>query len=430
MKLYTAYIFVRRGPELNKAKRKLFNSIICVICVLSLGIGAVGISNFAKDKEPEEVETVNDSVEVKKDNLQINAKAAALMDAATGTVIYEQNAHDELPFASVTKIMTMLLTMDAVKAGKAKLTDQVNISEYASSMGGSQMYLEMGESHTLEELLQGIAIVSANDACVAVSEYIAGSEEVFVEKMNKKAQELKMMDTHFENTNGLPVAGHVSSAYDIGVMGCALLKYDEPKEWFNTWQKDIQIGLPGKEKSFTLTNTNKLLKQYKGANGVKTGFTQEAGYCLCASATREDTTLVAVVLGAETAKIRNAEVAKLLDYGFANYQSKVLAIKGQKMKTIKLDKGEPYHISAVTEKDASAFIEKGNEDGITYKVKISNNISLPLKKGDRVGVMTIYDKDKKISEVNLVSDQDAKKVSFVTYCDRKVKNLFSRKEKK
>lgn len=415
---------------MNKVKRKLFNSIICSICILSLGMGVAGISNLAKDKEPAEIETVNDNVEVKNENLSLNAKAAVLMDAATGTVIYEQNAHEELPFASVTKIMTMLVTMDAVKAGKAKLTDQVNISEYASSMGGSQMYLEMGESHTLEELLQGIAIVSANDACVAVSEYIAGSEEVFVEKMNKRAEELKMMDTHFENTNGLPVAGHVSSAYDIGVMGCELLKYDEPKEWFNTWQKDIQIGLPGKEKTFTLTNTNKLLKHYKGANGVKTGFTQEAGFCLCASATREDTTLVAVVLGAETSKVRNAEVAKLLDYGFANYQSKVLATKGQKMKTIKIDKGEPYRINAVTASEASAFIEKGSEDGITYKVKIDKSISLPLKKGDQVGTMTIFDNDKKISEVKLVSDRDAEKASFATYCNRKVKNLFSRKEKK
>lgn len=415
---------------MNKAKRKILGSVICFICILSLGIGAAGISNLTKDKEPAEIETVNDNVEVKNESLSLNVKAAVLMDAATGTVIYEQNAHEELPFASVTKIMTMLVTMDAVKAGKAKLTDQVNISEYASSMGGSQMYLEMGESHSLEELLQGIAIVSANDACVAVSEYIAGSEEVFVEKMNKRAEELKMMDTHFENTNGLPVAGHVSSAYDIGVMGCELLKYDEPKEWFNTWQKDIKIGLPGKEKSFTLTNTNKLIKHYKGANGVKTGFTQEAGFCLCASATREDTTLVAVVLGAETSKIRNAETAKLLDYGFANYQSKVVAAKGQKMETIRLDKGEPYRINAVTESKACAFVEKGNEDGITYKIRIDKSISLPLKKGDQVGTMTIFDNDKKISEVRLVSDRDAEKASFGTYCSRKVKNLFSRKEKK
>ena len=248
-----------------------------------------------------------------------------LIDADTGEVLFEQDAHKELPPASVTKIMTMLLALEAVEDGKVKLSDEVVVSERAASMGGSQMYMEAGEVHTLEELLSGIAIVSANDACVAVSEYIAGSEEVFVEKMNKRAQELGMRDTHFVNTNGLPVTDHYTSAYDIAVMSRLLLQHEETQKWFTTWQTTIKVGLPGKEKEFGLTNTNKLIKQYPGANGIKTGFTQEAGYCLSASATKENTTLIAVVLGAQTSGIRFSEVSKLLNYGFANYSSVTLA---------------------------------------------------------------------------------------------------------
>ncbi len=192
--------------------------------------------------------------------------------------------------------------------------------------------MEIGAVHTLEEMLRASPSFSANDACVAVSEYIAGSEEVFVEKMNQRAKELGMRDTHFVNTNGLPVAEHYTSAYDIGLMSRLLLKHEHTQKWFNTWQTTIKVGLPGKEKDFGLTNTNKLIKQYPGANGIKTGFTQDAGFCLSASATKEDTTLIAVVLGAQTSKIRFEEVSKLLNYGFANYSSVTLADQGQKIK--------------------------------------------------------------------------------------------------
>ncbi|MGN0659006.1 MAG: D-alanyl-D-alanine carboxypeptidase family protein [Emergencia sp.] len=259
---------------------------------------------------------------------------------------------------------------------------------------------------------------------MALAEYVAGSEEVFVEKMNKRAGELGMRDTHFVNTNGLPVTDHYTSAYDIAVMSRLLLQYPQTREWFTTWQTTIKVGLPGKEKDFGLTNTNKLIRQYPGANGIKTGFTQEAGYCLSASASRDETTLIAVVLGAETSKIRNEEVARLLNYGFANYASVTLAEEGQRMKKVKVDKGEPYQFQAVTGSRATAFVKKGEEKSVAYKVRIDSNLKLPLKKGDKVGTLDVYCGKEKKSSCDLLCDRDVKKASFFTYYIRKIQNLF------
>lgn len=414
--------------------RKNRKRALCMVCALAIcvGGGIMGVKHFSNPQEPVVLETVSDTLtaagapseDEKNANLKLDVKAAVLIDADTGKVIFQQNAHKELPPASVTKVMTMLLAMEAIEDGKVKLTDQVTISERAASMGGSQMYMEVGETHTLEELLQGIAIVSANDGCVATAEYIAGSEEVFVEKMNKRAQELGMRDTHFVNTNGLPVTDHYTSAYDIAVMSRLLLKHKETQKWFNTWQTTIKVGLPGKEKDFGLTNTNKLIKQYPGANGIKTGFTQEAGYCLSASAERDGTTLIAVVLGAKTSPIRNAEVAKLLNYGFANYASVTLAEEGQRVKKITVDKGEPYILHAVTGEKATAFVKKGQEKETSYKANIPKNLKLPLKKGDKIGTLDIYCGDEKLGSCDLVADRNIDKASFFTYYIRKIKNLF------
>jgi len=381
----------------------------------------------SSDEDGEAAETAASAATDEGDGSRLNlaAKAAVLIDADTGTVIYQQDAHKELPPASVTKIMTMLLAMEAEAAGKVKLTDQVTVSERAASMGGSQMYMEPGEVHTLEELMQGIAMVSANDACVAVSEYIAGSEEIFVEKMNQRAEALGMRDTHFVNTNGLPVADHYTSAYDIAVMSRELLKHEKTKPWFTTWQAEVKVGLPGKEKAFGLTNTNKLLKAYPGACGIKTGFAQEAGYCLSAAASRENTTLIAVVLGAESSKSRTEEISRLLNYGFASYATVTLAEKGEKVKEVRIDKGDPYLFRAVTAEKAVAFVEKGGEKSVKKKVIIEKNIRLPLKKGGKVGVMEIYSGEKKLGSCTLVSDRRIEKADFLTYYIRKIKNLFS-----
>jgi len=403
---------------------------VCAVMVCGCG-GILGAKYWTAAQDPVVLETVSDQLgsEAAEDtaatpDFNLGVKSACLMDADTGTVIYQQAAHKELPPASVTKVMTMLLAMEAEDAGKVKLTDQVTVSERAASMGGSQMYMEPGEVHTLEELLQGIAMVSANDACVAVSEYIAGSEEVFVEKMNQRAEQLGMRDTHFVNTNGLPVADHYTSAYDIAVMSRELLRHEETRAWFTAWQSTIKVGLPGKEKEFGLTNTNKLLKAYPGTCGIKTGFTQEAGYCLSAAAVKEETTLIAVVLGAESSKSRTEEVSKLLNYGFATYGTVTLAEKGEKVREVQIDKGEPYHFYAVTAEKAAAFVKKGEEKSVKKKVVIEKNIKLPLKKGGKVGRMDIYSGKEKIGTCMLVSDRGIEKADFLTYYIRKIKSLF------
>lgn len=409
-------------------KRVIVTCFACIICAC----GIMGVKYFSNPQDPVTIETVSDSLadagepskEQKGANMDLAVKGAVLLDADTGKVLYEQNGHKELAPASVTKVMTMLLACEAIEAGKIKLTDKVTISERAASMGGSQMYMEVGETHTMEELLEGIAIVSANDACVAIAEYVAGSEEIFVERMNARAKELGMRDTHFVNTNGLPVAEHYTSAYDIGLMSRLLLKYPQTQKWFNTWQTTIKVGLPGKEKDFGLTNTNKLIKQYPGANGIKTGFTQEAGYCLSASATKEGTTLIAVVLGCETSKIRFEEVSKLLNFGFANYASVTVAEKGQKMKKVRLEKGEPYIVNAVAAEKATVFVKKGDEKKASCKAVVDKNIKLPLKKGAKIGRLDVYCGKEKVGSFDLLSDKSVEKVSFVTYYIRKIKNLF------
>ena len=391
-------------------KKVLVTILGCAVIMF----GSIGISSVLVKQKPIVLETVNDQniTEDKNPAFEVAAKAAILIDADTGKVLFQKNSHEELPLASVTKVMTMLLVMEDVEKGKINLTDEVTISERAASMGGSQMYMEVGEKHTVEELLKGVAMASANDGCVALSEYVAGSEEIFVERMNEKAKELKMNDTHFVNTNGLPVADHYSSAYDIAVMSKELYKYEETHKWFETWQDTITVGLPGKEKEFGLTNTNKMIKQYQGCNGIKTGFTSDAGYCLSASATREETHLIAVVLGAETSQVRNKEVAKILDYGFANYKTEVIAEEKEVMEEITIERGNPQKIKALSKGRVTVLSEKGNADSITSEVVINKKITLPITKGDEVGKLVVYEDEKEIGEYSLVSNSDVKKASF------------------
>ena len=286
------------------------------------------------------------------------------------------------------------------------------------------MYMEVGETHTVQELLKGVAMASANDGCVALAEYVAGSEEIFVERMNEKAKELGMRDSHFVNTNGLPVAEHYSSAYDLSIMSKELYKYEETRKWFTTWQDTITVGLPGKEKEFGLTNTNKLIKQYQGCDGIKTGFTSDAGYCLSASATRGDTHLIAVALGCETSDIRNQEVSKILDYGFANYETHIVAEKGEAIEKITVERGNPQKVEAVADERITALVEKGGAGNITTKVKLEDKVSLPLVKGDEMGVLEVYRNEEKIAEYSLVAAGDVNKASFRQMVSRFFKKIF------
>lgn len=407
-------------------RKKLIST--CVGVALILG-AFVGVSRFLPKQESivideskqsslsamgNAVETVEDAPleDEKEGPFEVAAKGAVLIDASTGQVLFQQDSHQELPLASVTKVMTMLLVMEAVEEGKITLEDEVTISERAASMGGSQMYMEAGEKHTVAELMEGVAMASANDGCVALAEYVAGSEEIFVERMNQKAEELGMRDSHFVNTNGLPVADHYSSAYDIALMSQKLYEFEETHTWFTTWQSTITVGLPGKEKEFGLTNTNKLIKQYDGCNGIKTGFTSEAGYCLSASATRGETHLIAVALGCETSAIRNAEVSKMLDYGFANYETVVIAEKGQSMENVIVEKGTPEEIEAVTAEKITALVAKGEKDSVTSKAVISDKVPLPLKAGQEIGELVLYQEEEKIASYPLVAAEAVEKATF------------------
>ncbi len=407
---------------MNLKKKIIITAAGCaaILCAFA------GVGHFLPRQEPIELETVSDEVpaEEEKAPFEVAAKGAVMVDADTGQVLFQQNAHDELPLASVTKVMTMLLVMEAVDEGRIDLTDEVTISQRAASMGGSQMYMEAGETHTVEELLKGVAMASANDGCVALAEYVAGSEEIFVERMNKRAEELGMRDTHFVNTNGLPVADHYSSAYDIAVMSMELYKHEKTREWFTTWQDTITVGLPGKEKEFGLTNTNKLIRQYQGCNGIKTGYTADAGYCLSASATRENTHFIAVVLGCETADIRNREVSKILDYGFANYQTHVVAEKGDVFEEIDVQKGTPRKVRAVTKDRITVLVGKGQTDSVSTKTSIGEKVKLPLVKGDEVGKVTVYNGEEKVGEYVLVADGDVNKASFGQLVSRFFDGLF------
>ncbi len=410
-------------------KRRILS--VCLCGAVTAGAIA-GLSQILPKQAPiiidkSTVETVTDvPVSRPEAPFEVAAKGAVLIDASTGEVLFEQDSHTQLPPASVTKVMTMLLVMEAVQDGKIHLEDRVTISEHAASMGGSQMYMEAGEMHTVAELMEGVAMASANDGCVALAEFVAGSEEIFVEKMNQRAAELGMRDTHFVNTNGLPVADHYSSAYDIALMSQKLYEFEETHQWFTTWQSTITVGLPGKEKEFGLTNTNKLIKAYEGCNGIKTGFTSEAGYCLSASATRGDTHLIAVALGSETSKIRNAEIAKLLDYGFANYETAVIAEEGQIMGTVLIEKGTPTSVSAVTTEKITVLTGKGQKDKLKTEVTISETVPLPLEKGQEIGKITLYDEEEKLAEYPLVAAAPVEKASFRELVSRLIQKTAGR----
>lgn len=354
---------------------------------------------------------------------EIQARSAVLMDADSGKVLFAQSAEEELPPASVTKVMTMLLILEGVEQGRISLDDAVTVSENAASMGGSQMYLEPGEKHTVEELLMGVAMVSANDACVCLAEHLCGSIEIFVEKMNSRARELGMKNSNFVNTNGLPAENHYSSAYDIAVMTSELLNHESSHEWLTKKQAIVKIGLPGKEKDFELINTNKLLYQYEGALGVKTGFTQDAMFCLSGAAERDGMRLVAVVLGAETSAVRFAETKKLLDYGFANYDSYVVAEKGQCQRKYKVAKATPEKVTAVPAKDCAVLIKKGEENSIKTKVEMKGNLKPPIKKGKQVGELVVYQKGIEIDRFPLIADKALRKANLWERVTRWFKGL-------
>jgi len=361
--------------------------------------------------------------EVYAGSFEIDARAAILIDEATGKILFEQNIHEAFPPASITKIMTMLLSMEALCNRKISLEDEVVISRNASSMGGTQLYLEAGEIKTVEELMKGIAIRSANDASVAIGEHISGTEETFVKKMNQRAKELGMKNTLFINTTGLPAEGHVTSVYDISLMSRELLKHKEVHRWLTTWIDTVTVGRKGSIQE--LVNTNRLIRHYEGATGIKTGYTRDAKHCLSASATRNSTTFIAVVLGAPTSAIRFSETAKLLDYGFANYKTVIIARKSDEMGIVNINKGNLVEINAVVSEDFKVLVKKEDSDKIEKSILLVNIIDAPILAGDKIGEIIIKLNNEEIGRADIVAEMDVKKASFLNIISRMFEKFVS-----
>jgi D-alanyl-D-alanine carboxypeptidase (penicillin-binding protein 5/6) len=355
-------------------------------------------------------------------DLTPSAKSAILMDADTGTIILEKNGDEQLPPASITKIMTMLLIMEAIDQQKIRMEDKVRTSEYAASMGGSQIFLQSGEEMSVKEMLKGIAMASGNDASVAMAEKIAGSEEAFVQMMNERAKQLGMIHTHFVNCNGLPAADHYSSAHDIAIMSRALLQHPQITEFTGVYQDYLRKDSAS---PFWLVNTNKLVRFYSGADGLKTGFTAEAKFCLSATAKRDGLRVVAVVLGEPNTKTRNAEVSKLFDYAFSQYMSYSLIKTGESLGNFKVSKGTISTVPLIAKHPYSILLKKGAAStGIRHELQLQPKLKAPIEAGQSIGKIVVYKGDQMLKEFPLESPVQVKKANWWVLFKRTISHVF------
>lgn len=339
--------------------------------------------------------------------VDVKAKSSVLMCIDTGEIIYENNAYEHLSPASVTKLMSMLLVLEAIDSGKISLEDEVTATEEATKMGGSQIWLEVGEVMTVNDLLKAVVVASANDACVALGVHIAGSLTGFVKMMNDRALELGLQNSNFENCTGLDdtTKNHYSCAYDLGVIACEVMKHPIVTEYSTIWLDSLRNG------KTELNNTNKLINKYDGITGLKTGTTSNAGFCLCATASRDGLNLVAVVLGSETSEDRFNSAANLLDFGFANYQLIVPEIDEKQITEVKVKNGVVKKIKPDYSDSEKILVKKG-EGEISYKYEICETIDAPVLKGDKMGKITIYAGENIIKTVNLTSGENIDKITF------------------
>ncbi|WP_405083582.1 D-alanyl-D-alanine carboxypeptidase family protein [Paenibacillus psychroresistens] len=387
--------------------KRLGISLLCFQLVVVLGLSIAS----AEEKKIDQVD------------LTPSAKSAILLDVDTGTVIQEKNGDEKLPPASITKIMTMLLIMEAIDQGKIKMEDKVRTSEYAASMGGSQIFLEPGEEMSVKEMLKGIAMASGNDASVAMAEKIAGSEEVFVQMMNERAKQLGMNNTHFVNCNGLPAANHYSTAHDIAIMSRALLQHPEITQYTGVYQDYLRKD---SVKPFWLVNTNKLVRFYAGADGLKTGFTVEAKFCLSATAKRDGLRVIAVVLGEPDTKTRNAEVSKLFDYAFSQYMSYPLIKTGDSLGNFKVSKGKSATVPLTAKHPYSILLKRGEaSEGIRHELQLQPKLKAPIKMGQPIGKIVVYKGDQLLKEFPLESPVQVNKANWWVLMKRTVSHLFS-----
>lgn len=337
--------------------------------------------------------------------LKLESASAALIEQNTGKVLYNHNMHEKLRPASVTKIMTILLIMEAIDSGRIKYTDKVPCSENAANMGGSQIWLDTTEELTVDEMLKAICVVSANDCTVAMAEYLAGSEEAFVKQMNDKAKELGMKDTTFKNSHGIDEDGHVTSSYDIALMSRELMtKHPDITKYTTIWMDSLRDG------KSELVSTNKLIRNYTGATGLKTGSTSLALYNLSATATRDGLSLIAVIMKAPTTAIRFSEAKKILDYGFSTYQYKEFGKKGELVEKVSVTKGIQNSVELILENNAGCIIEKGQEKNVKQNISIEQNLSAPIEKGQKLGEVSFTLNNKELAKINIIAKNNVDKI--------------------
>lgn len=352
------------------------------------------------------------------DGVETDARSVLLMEASTGKVLYEENADEQLPIASVTKIMTMLIIAEAIDSGKTAPEDMVPVSENAMSYGGSTMFLEAGEELSVSDMLKGIAVASANDGCVAMAEYLEGSETAFVEKMNEKAAELGMTNTSFMNTNGLDEDGHYSSARDVAAMSRELLRHPMILDYTTIWTDTLRDG------KFSLANTNKLIRFYTGANGLKTGSTSKALCCISAAAKRDGMQLIAVVLGAPTSAKRFSSAKALLDYGFANYKTEKVLDPSAELKRVPVSKGTAPDVGVRAGEEYFVLNKKSGGSEITTEIVCEDALAAPVNEGERVGSIIIHDGENTI-EKDLVAAETVERKSFSAILSEFFGNILS-----
>ena len=348
-----------------------------------------------------------------------NAKSAIMIEAETGKILFEKNADEKLVPASMTKMMSMLLILEAIEKGIIKWDQVITVSENASSMGGSQILLETGEKMKVSDLFKGVAIASGNDAVVALSEAVYGNEKVFVDHMNKKAKELDLKNTNFKNPHGLDEADHYSSARDMSIIAKELSKHEKVFEFTSLYEDYLREGT---DKKIWLVNTNKLVRFYEGVDGLKTGFTSGAGYCITATAKKNNMRIIAVVMGEPTSKTRNKEISEMFDYAFAHYKA-VKLLNNKKVGKYKVDNGKEEYANIIPQKEAITIRKKGEKIGkISQKINITK-LRAPLKTGDTIGYLTIKENKKEIKKIPLTVEKNISKINFIELLIRNIRDI-------
>lgn len=394
------------------------------ICLIIYLLSIFVLSNFkVYAVNEEDVVKENENVEETKNTLDLakNATSAIMLESSTGEIIFQKNANEKRPPASMTKMMSMLLIMENIEKGNLTFEEEVTASAYASSMGGSQIFLKAGEKMKVEDLLKGIAIGSGNDATVAMAERIAGTEEAFVKLMNDRAKELGLTNTNFKNSTGLDAENHYSTAYDMSVIARELVKHKKILEFTGTYEDYLRKDSAS---PFWLVNTNRLVRFYKGVDGLKTGYTKEAGYCLTSTAEKDNMRLITVVMNEPSTQIRNGETSSMLDYGFNMYSVNKILDTDTSLQKSKVELGNDLEVEIVPTEEVKILNNKNSDErNVTYELEL-NTIKAPVKKGDIVGKIKVYEDNKVINEINATVKYDVDKANIFKIYYRNLKNLF------